>query len=139
MEELEERGEIDLIHDWLGLEGDKTRYVQPTYEQKRDYLTSNVGLDGTTIVGEDLLTVVSLINAFVLSARKKNPLAGPREIVKAILGEPTGKNDTFVRERVCLMCEMFLTYGSKFRTFGLDSKESVIAEVKRIFDSWIPF
>lgn len=136
MSDLEERNEIDLVQDWLGIYEEDHR---PTYEQRSKYISDHLSLHGTDMKGEDLLTLVSLINVFVINARKKKPEATTLQVINALLGATTSKGDEFLRERLALMCEIFIMRENNFRTFGLSTKEEIIAEIKRIVDTWIPF
>ena len=116
--------------------------IEDSYEEKVSYLNQYVGLDGTTIAGEDLLTLISLVNLVVMSNRKKAPDTTPLEVIKKIHNnEADLKNPgvIFIHERLSLMCEMFLIEGSKFRSFGLKNKDEIFAEINRIIDSWLPF
>jgi len=146
-EGLEPREEIDLIHDWLGvttsdplLSVDKEKvFPEPTFEHKATYLQKWCALDNTHMSGEDMLTLISLVNMFVVAKRKTAPETTPLQILNTILGHSEMHGDNWVRERVALMCGMFLTPNSKFRSFGLTTKEEIIAEIKRLVGTWIPF
>lgn len=116
--------------------------IEDSYEEKVEYLNKYIGLDGTNIAGEDILTLISLVNYVTVANRKKDPSATPLQVIKAI-----HKNDAdlknpgvqFIHERLSLMCEMFMIEGSKFRNFGFNTKEAIFGEINRIIDSWIPF
>lgn len=114
--------------------------MEDSYDEKIAYLNKYIGLDGTYIAGEDMLTVVSLVNLLTVAARKKAPEARPIDILNkynTTVGNKVGKE--YINERISLICELFLTPDSKFRSFGLKNLEEIVAEINRIIDTWIPF
>lgn len=112
--------------------------IEDSYEDKVEYCNKYIALDGTPIMGEDMLTCISLVNLLTIANQKKDPSVRPLDILNKVYTDE-GRAQDFLRERISLMCEMFMIPGSKFRTFGLDSKEKIVAEINRIIDTWIPF
>ena len=110
------------------------------HEDKVKFTTKYIGMDGTGMLGEDLITLTSLICAFVMANRKKNESITVQQVIDAIRGVTDNRHEEYLRERVSLICEIFLNCpGSKFRTFGLTSAADIKKEINRIMDGWIPF
>lgn len=113
--------------------------MEDTYEEKIHYLNKFVALDNTTIYGEDLLTLISLVNLLTMANRKKKPDLSPLDVLTQLNPPNQNRSLIFLNERVSLMCEMLLIPGSTFRNFGFKTKEEIVTEIRRILDSWIPF
>lgn len=117
--------------------------MEDSYEDKVAYLNEYIALDGTHIAGEDMLTVISLINFLVMKYREGGkPDVTPLQIINAVhknAADVKNPGVVFLHERLSLMCEIFLIKGSKFRNFGLNTNAELYAEINRIIDTWIPF
>lgn len=117
--------------------------MEDSYEEKVEYLHKYIGLDSTWIAGEDLITAISLVNLLTAATKKNSPDAKPLDILDKLLPtvhtNPMDKGMIWIKERLSLMCELLLIPNSKFRSFGLKTKEEIINEIKRIIDTWIPF
>ena len=116
--------------------------MEDTYDEKVEYANKYIGLDSTWIAGEDLLTAVSLVNLLTLATRAKSPDVRPLDVLDKLIPTPDAINDKgtiWIKERLSLMCEIFLIPNSKFRSFGLKGQVEIVNEIKRIVDTWLPF
>lgn len=81
----------------------------------------------------DKLALISLICYTVQQVRKKNPRATYRDVINKLYP----LSDTFL-DGIAIVCEDFAYGCTTFPTFGLSDKQ-IIAKIKEILDTYLPF
>lgn len=114
--------------------------VEDSFEDKLEYLRQNVCTD-PFMDGADLMKLISLLCLITQANRKKNPDFSVTDAMNiAIKDEPENKIYEYLKVRIPIMCELFLQGPeTSFNSYGLKGKESIVAEIKKILDDWIPF
>lgn len=114
--------------------------VEDSFEDKIEYLHQNVMMN-PYMTGSDLLKCVSLLCLIVTANRQKNPdfsVQSAMEIVCA--DQPDNRVYLYFKERLPLICEIFLQDSTaKFPDYGLKGKDAIVAEIRELIGSWLPF
>ena len=117
-----------------------------TYEEKLAFLDEHVRMPGTSIEGEDLMRLISLVSYLTLQYRakaekeRKNPkLITPMLILNNACGKADMVTAADIYESIALHCDLIISREAKFDTYGAKSAKDMMTEIKRTVDQWLPF
>lgn len=117
-----------------------------TYAEKLEFLDEHVRMPGTSIEGEDLMRLISLISHLTMLYRKKHKETGkdplkvtPMTIIVNACGKADMQTAEDIYESISLHCDLLLSHDAKFDTYGATSVKDMMAEIKRTIDMWLPF
>lgn len=119
-----------------------------TYAEKLKFLNDHVKMPGACVEGEDLMRLISLVCRCTMDYREKHRVAGkdPKKVTPMIIlvnaaGKPTSESDfaNQIYESVSLHCDLLISHDAKFDNYGAPDAKTMMAEIKRTIDQWLPF
>ena len=114
----------------------------PNYQELKDTYTSYYSVSNFNCSFEDRLTLIAIVCYITQKLREKNPDITCWEVLAKIVFKEGSYCDDFIAaiRGLAIMCEDFMQ-GTTGEIHKLDfkSNKEMIAEVKRILDTWIPF
>ncbi len=123
-----------------------------TYDEKLNFTDEHIKLPGSSIEGDDLLTLVSLTcyltkalqDKAIKEAKEKGEIAKtirPFQIINKACGINPNMmlTERDLNEKVSLICEIFMTDRAKFSTCGHTSSKGMLDNIKQIINDWLPF
>ena len=121
-----------------------------TYEEKLAFLKEHVQMPGTQIEGEHLMRVLSLISNLTMKSRAKEKTKAktegrlpkhilPKHIIIHAAGKPEGPYPEEIYEKLSLHCDLLISHDAKFDDYGAPDAKTMLAEIKRTIDTWLPF
>jgi hypothetical protein len=117
-----------------------------TYAEKLAFLNKHIKMPGTSIEGEDLMRLISLVSHLTMLYKKKakkdkkDPkLITPIVIITNACGKADMETAQDIYESISLHCDLIMSHDAKFDTYGATTVKDMIAEIKRTIDQWLPF
>lgn len=111
-----------------------------SYDEMKQYYDQYFGVSWLNIDIEERLAVIGLICNITEKARMKSPNATCYQIIMKIMKD-SKMPENFQRfaKGLSIMCEDAMRNVSKFSDFGLKSNKEIIAKIKSILETYLPF
>lgn len=114
----------------------------PNYQELKDTYNKYYGVCNFNGPFEDRITLIMSVCYITQKLREKNPDITCWEVLAKIIFKDGSYCDDFVAaiRGLAIMCEDFMQgITGKIPKLDFKSNKEMIAEVKRILDTWIPF
>ena len=113
---------------------------EPTYSELEEYYSRYFSLGGLNTTIENKFGLISLICYITQQVRKKNPDATCYQVIMKVVGDiPADKYTTEFLRGLSVVCDDFMKHTTEFLTFDLKSSKAIMAKIKEILDTWLPF
>lgn len=113
---------------------------EPTYSELEEYYRRYYSLSYLNTTIENKFGLISLVCFLTQQARKKNPDATCYQVIMKVVGnEKFDKGRMEFLRGLSIVCDDFMKHTTEFMTFDLKSSKAMIAKIKEILETWLPF
>ena len=109
------------------------------YKELREIYNDNFSFQGLDVDITHKFALISLICFLTSQARKKNPDATCYEVITKIEGDCNLDVYQKFLKGLSIVCESYMSNNEEYPLFDMKSSKEIIAKIKSILVTWVPF